>query len=262
MSENRTTEILQDVYNPPKSCLDVCVQDQTTPPLVAYFSLLEHETFLAADTAINDLSFTVTDSTGFSIGDYLSLFSVIANRFYLASILGIAGNIISLDTPLDFAYLTGDFVTAGTRNMNVNGDVTPVIFGVRNTEEAIGSAFDITRVIFSCLADGVVDLSKFGDLDALIKGVVLRRKNGIYQNVFNAKTNGELKNLMFDFDILSAINPAQGQNGFTGRLTFAGQNKMGVAIRLEPGEDLQIIIQDDLTDLIEFTAISEGHLVD
>jgi hypothetical protein len=145
--------------------------------------------------------------------------------------------------------------------MNVNGSVTPVIYGLRNTEEAIGKSFDITRVMFKCLTNNNLDLSQFGDIvGGLTRGIVFRKKDGIYQNIFNAKTNGDLKNLMYDFDIQVAVQ--QQQDGFTGRLTFAGANRMGVAIRLAPGEDIQMIIQDDLSTIVKFQVIAEGHEVE
>lgn len=244
------------------SSVDVNLQDQTTKPIVAYFSLVENETTLNVDSAIDDRTITVTDPTGFTAGKYISLFSVPDNRFMLAVVVSVLGSVVTLDTPLDFAFPTGTFATVGIRNMNQNGSVTPVIFGLRNTEEAIGATFDITRIMFSCLTATACDYSLFGDLTALAKGLVLRKKDGIYQNIFNAKTNGELANLMYDFEILQATNPVQGQDGFKGRLTFAGQNKMGVAIRLAPGEDLQLIIQDDLTGLTRLEIIAEGHEVE
>ncbi len=246
------------------SSQDVNIQDQHTPVIIAYFSNeIANSTLATSPTAINDLSFDVADPTGFLAGHHLSIFNVAANRFYLATILDITDDTITVDIPLDFAYPVGSFVTAGNKNMNVDGSSTPVIYGIRNTEEAIGSAFDLTRMIFTCLTDTEIDLSKFGDITGgLTNGVVLRKTDDIYLNVFNIKTNADLAHLMYDFNSHMATNPSQGQNGFVGRMTFAGQEKMGVTIRLKPGEDAQIIIQDDLTDLTRFSVIAEGHIVE
>jgi hypothetical protein len=245
--------------DPYVSVQDVNIQDQTSRVIVGYMSNETAATTLATLGAIDDTSFDVADATGFAVGQYLSIFSVADNRFYLAEVIGVLGVTITVDTPLDFAFPIGSFVTVGNRNMNVNGSVTPVVYGLRNTEETIGTTFDITRIIFTCLTLSAPDLAKFGDLAALTKGIVFRKKDGVYQNVFNAKTNADLKNIMYDFQIQLAAGAAQ--DGFTGRLTFAGQNKMGVAIRLEPGEDIQLIVQDDLTGLTNFSIIAEGHEV-
>ena len=67
---------------------------------------------------------------------------------------------------------------------------------------------------------------------------------------------------MFDINVSQSINPAQGVDGFTARMTFAGQNKVGVAIRLPIGEDLEFIIQDDLTNIVTYEVVAEGHIVD
>lgn len=244
------------------SSQDVNIQDQHTPVIVAFFSNeIASSTLATSPTAIDDLTFDVADATGFLADHHLSIFDVTANRFYLATILNVTDDTITVDTPLDFAYSIGSFVTAGETNLNVNGSSTPIIYGLRNTEEAIGSAFDITIMIFTCLTDTAVDLSKFGDIAALTNGLVLRKKNDVYMNVFNIKTNGDMANLMF-FDPQTATNPAQGQDGFIGIMTFAGQSEIGVTIRLEPGEDVQLIIQDDLTGLTSFSVIAEGHIVE
>lgn len=245
--------------------VDINIQDQTTRPIVAYMSLLEKETALTNAVAIGDTVMTVDDPTGFTAGKYISIFDVASNRFYLASQIGAAaGSVITLDTPMDFAFPIGAFVTAGDRNLGNHGGTLaePVVFGLRNTEVAIGKSFDITRIIIAAVTANPVDLSKFADILALTNGLVLRRKDGEYHNIFNAKTNSDLAALMYDFTIHAATNPSQGQDGLVGRLTFAGQSKMGVAIRLAPGEDLQVLIQDALGAIDILFVIAEGHEVD
>lgn len=242
---------------------DVSIQDQTTPIIIASMSVEKAASTLASAGNIDDIQITVADGTDFEIGQYLSIFSVPDNRFYLATVLDKAVNVLDVDSPLDFAFPVGSFVTGGDRNMNVDGSAVPVIYGLRNTEEAIGSSFDITRLIFACTTTNAVDLLKFGDIvGGLVRGVLFRLKDGVFRNIFNVKTNADLANIMFDFTVFSATNPAQGQHGFTGRLTFGGQSKMGVVIRVRPGEDLQCIIQDDLTDILSFSIIAEGHTVE
>lgn len=242
---------------------DVSVQDQSTPLIIASFSKQDVSSVLLVDGVLNEVTITAASIVGFQAGQYLSIFNVDANRFYLGNVIDINGNIITLDTPLDFAYPSGSFITGGQKNMNVDGSVSPVIFGVRNTEEQIGSEFDITRIIIHCETDSAIDLSKFGDIaGGILNGIVMRKVDGVQRNVFNAKTNGELKSLMYDFDVESASNPNQGQDGFTGRMTFGGQSKMGVVIRLKQGEDLQLLVRDDLTSLDLFEIVCEGHLVE
>jgi hypothetical protein len=53
-----------------------------------------------------------------------------------------------------------------------------------------------------------------------------------------------------------------GTDGIIGSLTFAGQNKIGVATRLEQGQSLEVLIQDNLSSLPSFKMVAEGHEVD
>jgi hypothetical protein len=237
---------------------EVIIQDSVSPLLIVKASKLIVETTITSLLAKDDYVVNVTSAASFVVGQYLTIYNVAEDRVFFSTILAINTLAITVDTPLDFEYPAGSIVSVGDNNMNVDGSVTPVIFGIRNPTTAdIPSSVDITRIMFKCLTDAAVDLSKFGDIiGGLVRGLVIRKVDGTYQNIFNAKTNGELKNIMFDFDIETA--GAQGQDGFTGRLSFGGQNKMGAVIRLAPDEDLQIVIQDDLTSLDTFTVIAEG----
>ena len=237
---------------------DVTIQDSTSPLFIVKASNLVTETTTTSLLAKDDYIVDVTSAASFVVGQYLTIYNVAEDRVFFSTILAINTLAITLDSPLDFEFPSGSVVSVGDNNMNVDGSVTPVIFGIRNPTTAdIPSSIDITRLMFKCLTDAAVDLSKFGDIvGGITRGLVIRKVDGTYQNVLNVKTNGELKNIMFDFDIETA--GAQGQDGFTGRLTFAGQNRMGAVIRLEPNEDLQIVIQDDLTSLDTFTIIAEG----
>ena len=69
----------------------------------------------------------------------------------------------------------------------------------------------------------------------------------------------DFKNIMFDIDI--EIAKGNAQDGITGRFTFAGQDNLGSVIRLEPNEDLQFIVQDDLSSLQMFKIMAEGSEV-
>jgi len=243
--------------------VDINIQDQTTDVMIVPFSNVIAETTVAIEGAIGDTVINVTSATGIAVGHLLTLYNSEANRVYFGGVLSISVNAITVDMPLDFAFPVASFVSSGSVQLNVDGSETPQIFGIRNTEEAIPLSVDITRIIFVCLTATANDFSTFGDIaNGLTNGIVLRTKNGRYKNIFNVKTNLELASLMFDFDIFAATNPQQGTDGFKGMMTFGGQDNIGVVIRLCPGEDLQLIIQDDLSTLASFSILIEGHVVD
>lgn len=230
----------------------------TSPLMIVEASNLITETTLASATSKDDLTITVTDATGFLAGQYLTIYNADDNRVFFSYILSVSVNDVTLDTPLDFEFSIGSFVSVGNSNMAVNGSVTPVVFGIRNpTGTDIPLSYDVTRLMFKCLTNGTVDLSKFGDIaGGITRGLVARKIDGTYRNIFNVKTNGDFKNLMYDIDIQLASGNQQ--DGFTGRFTFA---RLGSVLRLEKDEDLQFIVQDDLSTLDSFKIIAEGSEV-
>lgn len=244
--------------------IPVNIQDQNSVPVDFFFTQIKGiPTSVAVETSIDDYTVTVTSASNCSVGDYVGIFNAdnsTNNRAYFGTILSISGNNITLDTPIDFEFQVGDTFACFTRNLNVDGSTTRQIFSVQVGPGATQS-IDITRLMVSFTTDTTVDLSKFGDLTSLNNGLVLRRKDGVIHNIWNIKNNGELANLCFDYSPYSSTNPNQGQDGAKFRYTFAGQDKHGVAVRLEPGDELQLLIQDDLTGLQQFRVIAEGHYV-
>jgi hypothetical protein len=148
--------------------------------------------------------------------------------------------------------------------MNVSGTLAaPEIFSLRAAEPpgGIDVTIDITRIILHGECTATPTLGEFGDLNKLTNGLVFRRTDGTNQNIFNVKSNLDLAGIAYDFEIYDASVSSQGLNGFTCRLTFAGQNKMGVAIRIGKNEDIEMLVQDNLTGLVSFQVTVEGHVV-
>jgi hypothetical protein len=243
----------------------VNVQDQVTTPIDFFFTQPKGlKTSVAVATSINDYSVEVLDGTNCLVGDYLGMFNADDprnNRAYFGTILSKSLNVLTLDTPMDHAFKIGDTAACFTRELKVLGSpASPQYFAVEVGSNATQS-IDITRLMISMTTDTVPNLIKFGDLTSLTNGIVLRRVNGVLHNIWNVKNNGELANLCFDYDPYVTTNPAQGENGAKFRYTFAGQDKHGVAVRLDPGDRLELIVRDDLTGLLGFRIIAEGHYV-
>jgi hypothetical protein len=249
--------------------LPVNVQDQTTPPIDFFFTQITGPptTVAVAIGPIGPTTFiydvVVADSTGCDAGDYFGMFNAddpLNNRATFGTILAVdAGtDTITLDTPIDFNFQPGDTAACFSRDMDVDGSTTPQIFSVQVGPNATQS-IDITRFMVSMYTASAVDLGKFGDLDSLTNGCVLRRVDGDTRNIWNVKNNGELANITFDYEPYTEVG--QGQDGAKWRNTYAGADKHGVAIRLDPGDALQLVIQDDLTGIEQFRIIAEGHYV-
>lgn len=238
--------------------LDVIVGDQTTPALLIYLNQVQGSAVLTENFSIDSYNITINDSTAVNIGDYVGVFNLEFNKFYVGNVLEVNGLVITMDTPSSFNFTVGDSFQCGTKDMNVDGSVTPQIYSLR-ADPNLDITVDVTRVIIHITDNVDMDDEKFGGITKLTRGVVLRRVDGTHQNLFNVKSNGEFGEIAFD-KVYDPKAPA-GFYGFSSRLTFAGSNKMGVAIRLGPNEDLQLIVQDDLTGLNSFRIMVEGHVV-
>jgi hypothetical protein len=251
--------------------LDVAVQDQHTRAIIVPFNQVKNSTTLNLSATLGEYTISVADTTGFIDGRFIILFNPTEERFSFFYQIGApVGSVITLDGPLDFSYPSGTNVDTAITNMAVNGSVTPQVFGLRGTgaPPGVDIEFDLTRIIFECVTTSPVNLTLFANFERLTRGLLFRCRNGIYNNIFNVKSNSEIAGIMFDFNVSQALNPAQGIDGFVSRLTFAGPSKIGVTIRLPIGEDAEIVIQDDLLTaqggetITTLKIIAEGHIVE
>lgn len=242
----------------------VNIQDQTTKPIFLNFNNVANSTTLKSQATMDARTIDLTDTTGTAAGKYIIIFDPSSGNFSFYTQLGAAvGDTITLDTPLDFSYPAGSFVDVSDINLAVNGLVTPKVFGLRGvgTPTGVELTVDITGINFFCLASSAVELSLFADVTALTNGLVLRKRNDDIVNIANIKSNGQIASIANIFVITEATNPAQGQDGFYGSVDFAGQMNLGVAIRLPIGEDLEFIIQDNLSGITFLAVTASGHVI-
>jgi len=261
---------VKDVVNGVNRGQDTNWQDQHTDDVIVKFNKITNSTTLAVTGAIDDKTITLTSATGSAAGKYIVLFHPSSARFSTFHQVGAAaGAVITLDSPLDFEYPDGTFVDIADTNMAVDGSGTTQVFGLRGigAPPGVDITFDMTRMIISCLTTTAVSLSEFASIPALTHGLAFRERNGRHKNIWNVKTNREIDAIFgTDWKPYTAINPAQGQDGFTARLTFGGPEKIGVVKRLPIGTDVEILVQDDLTvvtqDITLLEVYAEGHIVE
>jgi len=236
----------------------VVLQDQTTDPLEFYMMQMINNVTIAINTNIDDRNITLIAGHGFLVGEWLCLQET--NKLYQGQVLAVVGDVITVDTPLDFNFSVNAFGCRSIINMAVDGSATPQIFRVKPIPGEWDVEWDITRIICSITDGSAMDTSKFGGLPALTNGVVLRKKDGVFKNLYNVKTNGQYADIAYDVSFDDRA-PA-GFFGFRVRKTWAGQAKSGVAIRLDSlkDEELQNLIQDDLTGLNTYFCRVMGSL--
>jgi hypothetical protein len=241
--------------------IPVNVQDQATRMLNLFFIReLGASSTLTVPSVVDSRTINLTSVTGFVDGNYLGIFAGIG-RFYFGTQLGApAGNVLTLDTPLDTAFPAGAVVLNFTREMAVDGSGTPQVFQIGPIGADLDIRMDVTKIVVSMVDNLEPDDSKFGGNGALTRGCVLRKRNGEYDNEANWKRNR-------DIGVYSGSAPVYtpkaggGAFGAYFEIEFAGQSNRGVTRRLESGDRLEMLIQDDLTDLTSFQMMAQGHVV-
>ena len=246
--------------------IDVNVQDQTTRSVGFKFTRrLTSAYSLATPTIPNSYRIGLTDATGISVNDKISLCQDhSAPAKFFAYVTAIDNDTLVVNVPMDVVFSSDNdaclYVVDNTLN-ELGSPSSQVIYSIKN-ESSI--PIDITRLMFKMITDDTPNLLTFGDLPALEHGMLVRMKllDGTYNNIYNIRVNSEFVLIAYDYDTYLATNPQQGQNGLGVRLTFAGQEKHGVALRIMGYEELQIVCQDDYTDILDFKVMGQGHYTD
>jgi hypothetical protein len=215
---------------------------------------------LAVAASKGDTSITVVDATGFVVGDKLKLTSTIATGQPFLVITDITTNVITLDRPLVIGLDIGDDADIVTTQLNVIGSLaTPVIFQIMPPNGTLSLIWQLTRLIISITDATSMDDGKFGGLDALDNGVIIRvvKGDGSIQELANWKTNGDMALDMYDITYTDKA-PA-GQNGLRGRWTFT---KAEFIVELDGAafDQFQLLVQDPLGGLTSYEIKSQGRL--
>lgn len=238
--------------------MDAALQDQTTPLRVLKFFNPTGELTLASTVVVGARAMTVTNATGVEAGHILCFKQ--AGRQFQGIVLSIAGApTLTIDTPFDYAFTAAAVINYGSSAMNVDGSSNPVTFRIG---AAAGSRLDVTQVRIGITDNADMDDSKFGGMTALTNGLVLQyTRSGITYSVGNVKTNGQLR-LTCSGEY--ATKAPAGSYGFSAVCHLGGQENAGVVIRLDgnTGDQIQLIVQDNLTGLTSATALVIGHVVE
>lgn len=213
---------------------------------------------LSQDAVVGEYTLNLVDSTGFAINSLIKVeeeVNGVPTTFY-AEVLTNITNVLTLDRPIDKLFTTNALINRENFNLNVDGSTTAVAFKYINQFD---KPINLTRMLINMVCATGPPFDGFGDIAApgLLRGIELRKKNadGTYTNYFNAKTNNRLQLLMYDFSFFDPSFP-QAINGLSGRFTF---EKLGSPIVLMQGEELQLLVQDNLTTITSFEAVVEGN---
>lgn len=241
------------------TAVNMFLQDQTTGLLSVPF-LNDRGTFtLNGSTTIDSRFFDVDPGHGIQAGEIVELAN--STTFMQAVVIAVVVNNIEIDSPINAVYTSSDSGIRSTKSMLVDGSVTPVVFSVKPTVSQRGH---FTLMICSIESPNAMDFTKFGSINSLTNGCVARIKDGSgnFRNLFNWKNNGELIEHAGNGTFIDKTGG--GQHGFVSSPAFGGQENNGVVVALNGllGEELQVVIQDDLSlTLTKFHIVAQGHEV-
>ena len=237
----------------------VFIQDQTTPMLDIKFLNRLGIFQLAANTDPASRFFEASPGHSISEGNVIELGN--SSGFTQSVVIGVVGDDIEIDDIIGDIYETGIDFNRSSSDMRVDGSTTPVVFTIKPDP---GQAGDITAIKWAVQSTSSMDFSTFGSAPSLRVGMLLRvkRPDGMFINVFNFKSNGAL--VIRGFEHYFQQKVGGGLHSFICEVGFNGQEQRGVVVRVDGnlGEELQLVIQDDLSalsqSLIQATAIGSG----
>jgi hypothetical protein len=239
---------------------EVAIQDQHSDIIDVYLCRELGDIILASDAVVNTRTVELVAGHGMQTGDVLC----IKNGIWYQGRVTVNGNIITVNQPFNKTYPLGTQAKRTSSALNVDGSVTPVLF---KAYPPLSLKWDITRMLGVIRDDAAMDDGKFGAIvNGLANGVMFRIKKTAerYNNLFNARTNGEFAIRAYDVQYTDATLGPSGQYGLRFRRSFNGFDKNGVVVRLDgmKGEELQVIVQDNLSSLTYFSIVIQGHVVE
>ena len=249
-----------------KSSLIVSETEYISTHITGVFNTIVNELFhnhtgvnstIAVAVDAGDTSIQLADATNFNINDVIEIHNTMRETTFPIITALPGGDVLTLDRPLDFGYSIGDDVDIIHTDLKTGiGTLAAPISHV--ILPPAGIIWHIERIILTMVHGTVGADDKFGDLSALTNGVIIRANiNGQFGSFTNWKTNGDIRRDMYD---VSYSDKAGGPAGFgtSGRGSF---NRIGVTLRLngDVGDYLEVLVQDDLTDLNSFLINGQGH---
>lgn len=230
-------------------------QDQATEIVGEWLSLKVGDTkSLTQATVLGQYTVNVTADHGIVANDEI-LIECPTKRFF-GKVASVNVNELTLAQPLNYSFpIVGTEVREVNRNLNVNGAVTPVkfSFGLMATSKV---SYHITGIRFKITDGTAMDDGTFGGIAELTRGVVLQivSKGEIIRQM-NITSNG-MFSLLMDNSEYAAKAPS-GLYGFSAMYNLKSDN--GIVAKLEASDTIEVIVQDDLTNLTRFCVYAIGH---
>lgn len=168
---------------------------------------------------------------------------------------------VKISVPLDYDYTSAGSCSIQDVDMNVDGSVTDQSYEVGPRDNY---SWDITRLMVSMVLTTAGDDGKFGNLVSLPVGQYFRKEDSDNsQNLFSVKENSDFRIEGYDVNYVTRSGGG-GSYGMAARITFGGQDKSGVVIRLNgiTHDTFKTVIRDNLNSIVKYRIKVQGHIVE
>jgi len=215
-------------------------------------------TTLAVAASIGAISLTVASSVGFVAGDSIQIGDH-TNDTTHTKILSVVGNVINLNRSLGHIRAIGTSVeiiiidissTSGSMAAPISYKIIP----------SLGVTWHIERFNLEMVHGTAGDLSLFGNLTALINGVLLRRYDGATATFSTYTVWISNEDIFLDTARIEFPVRASGGGSYA-TISVGSFADIGVTIKLDAlaGDYLEVLVQDDITALTSFRIRAQGH---
>lgn len=162
----------------------------------------------------------------------------------IPSNLTVEDNRLLVNANTDAVWIVSQFLNGSSKNMDVDGSVTPVDFSYSPTSGKIY----IKQISFFIADNGITPPDKFGKITALTNGLVLevQTKGNVYQ-ICNIKDNADLVNIFSNEPLIPGSNSGflDNNDSYSGNLLF----DMPIVLDTSMSDYIKFIVQDDLSGI-------------
>lgn len=235
--------------------LEVSIQDYTGEIQSYFLTYNTQTTTLTSDTMINSKYINVLNNTNCNINNAVNVYN--GRSFYQGLITAINTTSITLTPPIDKSFMEADsIVECGITNMAYDGSVTPRIYNINLPYNA---SWDITSSVIGILDNTPMDSSTFGGIPALTNGFVIRQVDGTSKNLLLTYNNNGFNLRGYNVEYIDRA--PSGTYGLNAIINV--KDTYGAVFRIEgtKNQTMQVLIQDDLSDLTRLVMTINGHLV-
>jgi len=233
---------------------DALPQDPTSEPVLLKITRHIGTAILSTQISVDDNVISLQSGHGFVIGNIIEICE--NRRIYQSEVIGVSGNDISVNMPIDYNYSVNSIINRCDPNIVVDGSSNRIEFYASPCE---GTAWDVYSLILTTETKNEPGPTKYSGITALEKGLYLRKSNGVFKNYTIIRKDSDYRAYGIKYEI-DEKSPAGNYLVYAG---FDLRNVLGVADRIFYGDKIQLFVQDDLTEgsiITKITGMVLGHI--